>query len=138
MRLRRVVPQIQPQSLVPLELPLYNNRFILTHSESTLPQGLIPLRFNSLRISVYKKTGEGVPLFAQKVCNSSLPACWSCAHTRTPATPIRSYIYFISRAHPGGGGPKEFPILPRLLCKNRSANAPGISLGNPHLPRGAA
>jgi hypothetical protein len=60
MRPRRAVPKIPPGCPVPLRLPLYKNHLLLTHSESTLPQMLIPLHFNSRRIRVYKKTGEGI------------------------------------------------------------------------------
>jgi hypothetical protein len=61
MRLRRAVLQIPPKSSVPPWLPLYKNPLFLSHSKSTLLQVLIPLHFNSPRISVYKKPGEGVP-----------------------------------------------------------------------------
>jgi hypothetical protein len=47
----------------------------------------------------YKKhggVGEDVPIFARR---SQLPR-----HAGTPATLILSYVYFITRAHPGGGG----------------------------------
>jgi hypothetical protein len=61
MRLRRAVPKIPTITSTPRRLPLYKNRFFPSHSESTLLQMLIPLHFNSPRISVYKKPGEGVP-----------------------------------------------------------------------------
>ncbi len=59
-------------------------------------------------------------------------------HAGTPAIPFPSCVYFITRGYPGGGGLKQFPTTPRLLCKNRSAHAPGTSPGSLHLPRGVA
>jgi hypothetical protein len=67
MRLRRAVPQIPPRSFVPRGLRLCKSRLFLTRSESTLPQVLIPLHFNSRRINVYKKPVEGVPPLYPKV-----------------------------------------------------------------------
>ena len=59
-------------------------------------------------------------------------------HAGTPAIPFRSWVYFITCGHPGGGGLKQFPTTPRLLCKNRSAQFRDIGPGSPHLPRGVA
>src|SRR5580658_4374409 len=67
MRPRRAVLQIPPRSSVPPRLPLYKNRILLTHSESTLLQVLIPLHLNSPRINTYKKTWRGTPSFTRKV-----------------------------------------------------------------------
>jgi hypothetical protein len=61
MRLRCAVLKIPAESSVPPGLPLSKNRSLRTHSESTLPQLLIPLHFNSFRCNVYKKPGEGAP-----------------------------------------------------------------------------
>jgi hypothetical protein len=61
MRLRCAVPKIPTISLISRWLPLYKVRLFQTHSQSTLLQVLIPLHFNSPRISVYKNPGEGVP-----------------------------------------------------------------------------
>ena len=55
MRLRRAVLQIPAKSSVPLRLPFHKNRSLLTPSQSTLPQLLIPLHFNSFRSNAYKK-----------------------------------------------------------------------------------
>jgi hypothetical protein len=62
MRLRRAVLQTLPRISVPLRSPLYKHRPLRTRSESTLLQVLIPLHFNSPRMCVYKKPGEGAPL----------------------------------------------------------------------------
>jgi hypothetical protein len=67
MRLRRAVPKIPPKSSVPPTLPLYKNPPLLTHSESTLLQLLIPLHFISSRINTYKKPGGGYPAPGPKV-----------------------------------------------------------------------
>jgi hypothetical protein len=56
------VPKISAKSSVSPGLPFYKNRSLLSCSESTLPQVLIPLHFNSFRMNAYKKLG-GVPLF---------------------------------------------------------------------------
>lgn len=72
MRLRRAVPKIPPKSSVAPGLPVYKNRSALTHSESTLPQVLIPLDFNSPRINTYKKPGRGSLPNLQYFANSSL------------------------------------------------------------------
>ena len=104
MRLRRAVPKIPPGCPVPLRLPLYKNRLLLTHSESTLPQVLIPLHFNFRRIRVYKKTGERLSRFTQRFCNSSLPPRHPSAHARTAANPITSMAYSRFSGYPGGRG----------------------------------
>jgi hypothetical protein len=66
-RLRRAVPQIPPKSSVPRRLPFYNGRPFLSCSESALVEVLIPLHFNSPRISAYKKPGEGASPYDTKV-----------------------------------------------------------------------
>jgi hypothetical protein len=104
MRLRHAVTEIPAKTSVPPGLPLNKNRSLLTPSESTLPQPLISLHFNSFRCNVYKNPGEGHAFRAPKFRKSSLPACLSWAHARISATPIYSYIYFITRGHPGVGG----------------------------------
>ena len=62
MRLRRAVLKSPPRPPVPPRLLLHKNRHPLTRPESTLPQLLIPLHFNSSRCNAYKKPG-GPPLF---------------------------------------------------------------------------
>ncbi len=112
MRPRRAVPKTPAKISVSLGLPLNKSRSLLTHSESTLPQPLIPLHFNSRRCNVYRKPGEGAAVLAPKFCNSSLPACGPSPRARTPvyperpsrgATLFRSYIYCITRGQPGVG-----------------------------------
>ena len=105
MRLRRAVPKIPPKSPFPHWLPLYKNHLSLTHAESTLPQVLIPLHFNSRRIRVYKKNGGGVPPLYPKVLELVTTAASSMrARTGTPQT--QSPLRFTSRisVYPGGGG----------------------------------
>jgi hypothetical protein len=74
MRLRRAVPKIPLKSSAPSRLPLHKSHIFPSHSESTLPQMLIPLHFNSRRFRVYKKTGEGVPPLHPKVLQLVTPA----------------------------------------------------------------
>jgi hypothetical protein len=88
MRLRRAVPQIPAKSSVPPRSPLDKNRFLPTHSESTLLQVLIPLHFNSFISNTYKKPGGGIPPPSPKFDNSSLANCRSLAHTQTPLNPF--------------------------------------------------
>jgi hypothetical protein len=59
MRLRCAVPKTPAKSSVPLGSPLNKLRSLLTGSESTLPQSLIPLDFISFNSNVYRKPGEG-------------------------------------------------------------------------------
>jgi hypothetical protein len=72
MRLRRAVLKIPPKSSVPPRSPLYKLRHLLTPSESTLPQLLIPLHFKSFISNAYKKRGVGCFRPAPKFVNSSL------------------------------------------------------------------
>jgi hypothetical protein len=73
MRLRRAVLQAPAKSSVPRGLPLNNRHPILNHSESTLPQLLIPPHFNFPRINTYKKPGGGCPPQDHKVLQLVTP-----------------------------------------------------------------
>jgi hypothetical protein len=73
MRLCRAALKIPAKSSVPPRSPLYKLRPLPTPSESTLPQVLIPLHFNSFRSNTYRKNGEGSLRPASKFANSSLP-----------------------------------------------------------------
>src|SRR5271170_2150569 len=127
---RRAVPKTPPKSSVPPRLPFHKSRLLRTRSESTLLQLLIPLHFNSRRCNTYKKPGEGAPPSSHKVLQlvtketppriptslhryivTSLPrpSSRSCVHAGTPATPIPSVLYFITRGYQGGGGLSESP-----------------------------
>ncbi len=74
MRLRRAVLQIPARRLPPPRLPFYKIRSLLTCSESTLPQMLIPLHFNCPIVNTYEKPGRGSFLRAPKFCNSPMRA----------------------------------------------------------------
>jgi len=100
MRPRRAVPKIPPKSSVPPRLPFYKSRRLLTHSESTLLQVLIPLHFNSPRINTYKKPGRGSLLPAAKFCNSSLPAPHSTLAKQHPPVSFISFTFSTSFASP--------------------------------------
>jgi len=104
MRLCRAVPKIPSKSSVAPGSPLNKPYSLSTRPESTLPQPLIPRDFISFSSNVYRKPGEGHPVPAQKVVNSSLAVRRSCAHAGTPATTVPSMLYFISSGYPGGGG----------------------------------
>jgi hypothetical protein len=88
MRLRRAVPKIPPKSSVPPRLPFHKSRLLLTRPESTLPQLLIPLHFNSRRCNAYKKPGEGVPLSSPKVLQLVTPS-FTC-HSESSTYPCAS------------------------------------------------
>jgi len=64
---RRAVLQIPAKSSAPPRLPFHKNRSLLTPSQSTLSQLLIPLHFNSFRNNVYKKPGGRGPAANPKV-----------------------------------------------------------------------
>ena len=84
----------------------------------------------------YKKhRGVGYPQLPVARISQASPLT---LHAGTLAIPFRSWVYFITRGHPRGGGLKQFPTTPRLLCKNRSAQFRDIGPGSPHLPRGVA
>src|SRR5579872_3190108 len=85
MRLRCTVLQIPAKSSVPRRSPLGKNRFLPTHSESTLPQLLIPRHFNSFISNAYAKPQGESPTRSPKYVNSSLANRRSCGpHTNTP------------------------------------------------------
>jgi hypothetical protein len=73
MRPRRAVLQIPIISSVLPRLTVYKSRHLLTPSESTLLQVLIPLHFISFISNTYKKPGGGFLLPTPKFCNSLLP-----------------------------------------------------------------
>jgi hypothetical protein len=87
MRLRRAVAGILAKISVPPGLPLNKSRSLPTHSESTLPQPLIPLHFISFRYNVYRKPGEGVARLSPKVLQlvtTCLPVPQTHTNTRNP------------------------------------------------------
>jgi|HubBroStandDraft_5_1064220.scaffolds.fasta_scaffold245169_1 hypothetical protein len=142
MRLRCAVPKTPAKSSVPLGSPLNKLRSLLTRSESTLPQTLVPLDFISFNSNVYRKSGEGHSVPAQKFVNSSLAVRRSCVHARTPTTPFRSYIYFITRGHPGVGylwggtaNPGCLSASRRAIGQRRSAYRRPRSTVTEHGPR---
>ena len=73
MRLRRAVLKIPAKSSVSPRSLLYKLCPLLTPSESTLPQLLIPLHFKSFISNTYEKTRRGPLRPASKFGNSSLP-----------------------------------------------------------------
>jgi hypothetical protein len=87
MRLRREVPKIPAKSSVLPRLPLNKSASLLTRSESTLPQLLIPLHFNSSISNTYKKSREGIPQSNPKVLQLVTippPLLRTCRNARNP------------------------------------------------------
>ena len=118
MRLRRAVPKIPAKSSVPPRLPFNNNHFLLTPSQSTLPQLLIPLHFNSFRSNVYKKPwGEGPRRQAQSL-PASYPPHPAPAHARQlPQTQSPHALTSQFSGYPGGWGPCLLCVLCGLCIK---------------------
>ena len=112
MRLRCAVPKTSPKSSVPGRSPIHKPRLLPTHSESTLPQVLIPLRFKSFLRNAYKKPeGEG-PLRRPKFVNSLLRTIRSYGpHTNAPQ--IQSCHGFTS----------HFPVYRRVCVMHRHSVA---------------
>jgi hypothetical protein len=108
MRLRRAVLQTPTKSSVLPRLPLHNNGSLLTHAESTLPQLLTPLHFNSSRCNTYKKPGGGAPRRTPNIYNSLPPLRHRSGHAGTPATPIPSSTC----AHFASSPPGYPPLCP--------------------------
>jgi len=104
MRLRPAVLQIPAKSSVPPGLPIHKVCLTLTRPESTLPQLLIPLHFNSPRMNTYTKPGGGPLSEAPKYCKlvtTHASLSWSRRN-------FRNSIRFMPLLHdlrtPGGGG----------------------------------
>lgn len=130
MRLRRAVLQTCAKSSVPPGLPFYKSRPLRIRSESTLPQLLIPLHFNSPRINVYKKPGEGVPLRSPKVLqlvtHNSQPtqhprharhAILAIHHSSLATIPFR--MIFFAHPHP-------LTTMESYSCKKAGEGVPGV------------
>jgi hypothetical protein len=106
MRLRRAALKIPAKSSVPPRSPLYKLRPLPTPSESTLPQVLIPLHFNSPRINTYKKTGREEPLFQlQSLATRHYPLA-APAHAQQHPQPLSAQAFTSQLSvYPGGWGP---------------------------------
>jgi|HubBroStandDraft_1064217.scaffolds.fasta_scaffold26528_5 hypothetical protein len=152
MRLRRAVLKIPAKASVLPRLPLHKNRSVKTPSKSTLPQLLIPLHFNSRISNTYKKRLGEAPTCNPKVCQlftipsfspsfegpllftpSAVCEGGNPLRARTPATPIPSMLYFITRGHPGGWGPhqKKLAHSPTHLSYHRLLNFQSLDLQVP-------
>src|SRR5579863_1795922 len=88
---RLVVPKIPQQPSVPPPLPLYKNDCRLTRPESTLPQVLIPLHFNSCISNAYAKPQGGAPHANPKVLQPVTPAPRSFRPPCTPHAPLATH-----------------------------------------------
>jgi hypothetical protein len=97
MRLSRAVTEIPAKISVPPGLPLNKSRPLTTHSESTLPQLLIPFHFISFSSNVYKKTGGGA----------------------TPSQPQRFATRHYLLADPTRAHAHEHPFTPSAVCEGQ-------------------
>jgi hypothetical protein len=104
MRLSRAVPKIPTKSSVPPRLPFHNNQFLLIPSQSTLPQLLIPLHFNSFRSSVYKKSEGWDPTAKRRVCQLVTHNSPRLRTRRNPRNPSAFIELLHNLRTPGGGG----------------------------------
>jgi hypothetical protein len=90
-------PRQSPLAATLLErLELAENKTTLGSFTATVTAAVKPKSFVCHSYKKHGGVGEDVPIFARR---SQLPR-----HAGTPATLILSYVYFITRAHPGGGG----------------------------------
>jgi hypothetical protein len=117
MAIRHAVPKTPPKYPVPRRSPIHKSSLFPTPSESTLPQLLIPPHFKSFITNAYKKPGGGAWLSAQslstrhsRLSTAAWPEPSLCVPTEIPATPFRSYVYFITRTPPAGGRHTSTPL----------------------------
>jgi len=102
MRLRRAVPKISAKSSVLAGLPLNKSRSLPTRSESTLPQLLIPLHFNSRISNTYKKPQGGGPTSNPKVLQLvTIP--WPLLRTRRNSCNPIPLIHLLHNSRTGRG-----------------------------------
>src|SRR5271165_6967285 len=124
MRLRRAVPEIPAKIPVPPGLPLNKSRSLLTHSESTLPQPLIPLHSISFSSNVYKKTGEGPARpssIVLQLVTTNLPVLRTHTNTRNP-NPLYALIHN-SRDARGVGGDAPLNGTANPACRSSTFRA---------------
>jgi hypothetical protein len=98
---RLVVPKTPQQPSVPPPLPLYKNARRLTRPESTLPQVLIPLNFNSCIGNTYKKPQGGAPHANPKVLQLVTPTAATFCHAERSEESAFSF-FFTSDTHGSG------------------------------------
>src|SRR5580692_7531246 len=100
MALRHAVPKTPPRPPVPPRSPSHKPRILPAPLESTLPQLLIPLYFNSFIANVYKKPQGVGPAGTPKFSNSSSATRLLWPTHEPPATPIPSIVYFTTPCIP--------------------------------------
>jgi len=118
-RLRCAVLKIPAKSSIPRGLPLNKKRSLRTHSESTLPQLLIPLHFKSRISNTYRKQGEGAPCPSPKLLQLVTPHVGPslCLFTSLPRYVIASHSRFCTRRNPRN--PNPFYALLHNSCTPR-------------------
>jgi len=129
MRLHSAALQTPIKSSVPPGLPLHNLCPRLTHSESTLPQLLIPLHFNSPRINTYKKNRRGCPPQNHKVSQLVTPSAssiWSRRNVCNPNPFIHLRTLFVT--------PRGTPPLCHLSRLSSPARVMGHGSSGPPVP----
>jgi hypothetical protein len=106
MRLRRAVLKIPAKSSVPPRLPLHNNPSLPNPSQSTLPQRLIPLHFNSFRANVCRKPQGSGPAAHPNVCHLVTLRAPRLGPHRNPRNPnLLIGLLQLSWTPPGVGSP---------------------------------
>jgi|HubBroStandDraft_6_1064221.scaffolds.fasta_scaffold67057_2 hypothetical protein len=127
MRLRRAVLQIPSKSSVPPRLPLHKSRSLPTPSQSTLPQLLIPLRFNSFSCNVYKKTRGRRPAAdprVRKLVTRQAPLLRTRRNPRNPS-PFMELLHNLRT--PRGWGLSLLYVLCALCVKNPIPTHPDLN-----------
>jgi len=110
---------------------LHENKTTLSPASATLTR---TVKHKSFVCHSYKKhRGVGYPSIADPPSLSSRRFRY--ARQRVQSLSAHGLTSRFS-GYPGGGGLKQFPSTPRLLCKNRSAYDLGPSWGGTHLLRG--
>ncbi len=135
MRLRRAVPKIPAKFSILPRLPLNKSGPLPTRSESTLPQLLIPLHFNSCISNAYRKPGEGVPRSSPKVLQlvtlrSAFPR--TCRNSRNSIPLIR--LLHNSRTGRGWGIPAAGQICLSVAIRPLTGHGPRATAHRPQVP----
>ena len=127
MRLRLAVLQTPAKSSVLPRLPLHNNRPLPTHSESTLPQLLIPLHFNFPRINTYKKPRGGCPSTNQKVFQLVTPNL-SLRYASSVSSSFSPFNFEISTFSAFSRSPFPAALTSRLqIIENKTTLSPAVA-----------
>jgi hypothetical protein len=114
MRVRCAVLQIPAKSSVPLRLPFHKNCSPLNPSQSTLPQLLIPLHFNSFRSNTYNNPGEVAPPLTSndfQLVTTCIPPSWSHGNARNSSAFLELLTTLITPRWVGYALPTSSPLI---------------------------